>query len=234
MEGIVQTLTKVLIWMPPILLAITLHEAAHGYVANLYGDDTAKRQGRLTLNPIAHIDRFGTIILPLMLFILPGNMLFGYAKPVPVDPRRLNSPRWDMAKVAIAGPAMNFTLAVIAVLLMPFALKLPDTAAGIVYAILEVALFFNVLLGMFNLLPLPPLDGGRVVTALLPAPLAMRYARLERFGILIVLGLFFLVPMLGREFGLDLQPFRVLVLAPTEWVTKNLVSLVAHALSWLL
>ncbi|MEM6683120.1 MAG: site-2 protease family protein [Pseudomonadota bacterium] len=231
MDSIVKTLSELLILVPPILLAITFHEAAHGFAANFYGDDTAKRLGRLTLNPIAHVDRFGTIILPLMLFLLPGNLLFGYAKPVPVDVSRLRTPRWDMAKVAFAGPAMNFALAIVAVLAIPLAANLPTGLATTVLSMLDIFLFFNVLLGMFNLLPLPPLDGGRIVTAFLPVSLARPFMRLERFGIFLVIGLFFLVPMIGRQFGLQLEPFRALVLGPSEWVTKTLVGLLTQALS---
>lgn len=220
-------LAKAIIWIPPLLLAITFHEAAHGFAAFRYGDDTAKSRGRLTLNPFAHIDPFGTVILPLLLLILPGGFIFGYAKPVPVNVAALANPRWDMAKVAVAGPAMNFVLALASVLSIPLVLKLPGISSEIVMNMVEISIYFNILLGVFNLLPMPPLDGGRILAAVLPSSAAPILAVLERLGFLIVIGLFFLLPMLLSQVGIRLDPFGALVLQPTMWLSKSLMGLVA-------
>lgn len=226
MDDLANTLAAFLIWVPPIILAITFHEAAHGFAANHYGDDTAKKLGRLTLNPIAHIDRFGTVILPAILYLLPGGFIFGYAKPVPVQVSQLNDPRWDMAKVALAGPGMNFVLAIGSALLMPLAIMLPVQSATILLKMLDISIFFNILLGVFNLLPLPPLDGGRVLVALLPYNLARKVSAIEPMGIFVVLGFFFLVPKLFESIGIQFSPFELLVLDPTTWFAKTLVDLV--------
>lgn len=194
----------------PTVLAITLHEAAHGYAALLLGDDTARRAGRLSLNPIRHIDRVGTIILPgaLLLFQLLTihrvAFMFGWAKPVPVDARRFANPRRGMALVAAAGPAMNFFLAWVGALLMPAAqgpggdsLDALDAAVA-THPFIGLFLFYfiltNLVLGLFNLLPIPPLDGGRIAVGVLPLGLARRWAQVERAGIVIVLLVVFLLP----------------------------------------
>lgn len=226
MDSLTDTIILVLIWAPPLVLAITLHEAAHGYAANVYGDDTAKRLGRMTLNPLAHIDLFGTVILPLLLFVLPTGFIFGYAKPVPVRVDRLNDPRWDMAKVALAGPGMNFALVLASVALMPIAGLLSAGPAQIMFSMLEASIFINLVLALVNLLPLPPLDGSRVLAAVLPPALSRKLQKLERFGFIIVIGLFFLLPSLLREVGIDLHPFETLILRPTLWLSKLLVGLV--------
>jgi len=196
----------------PVVLAVTLHEAAHGYVANRLGDDTAKRQGRLSLNPLVHVDPFGTVILPGLLLLLQSGILFGYAKPVPVRFDRLKNPRQDMIWVAAAGPATNFLLAFVStVLLALFAWAGGGGFAQWAGNMLSFSIFFNILIGVFNLMPVPPLDGGRIVTGLLPTRLAIPYARTERFGFLIVLGAFLVLPMLT---GFSL--FQPLILAPTQ------------------
>ena len=198
-------------WIVPILLAITLHEAAHGFVAAALGDDTAKRQGRVTLNPFAHIDLFGTVLLPALLLLAKAPFLFGYAKPVPVNFGRLRSPRRDMVLVALAGPGMNLALAFVAVLLFHIVDALPESAGEWVKLNLRNAIVINLLLAVFNMLPLPPLDGGRVAVGLLPDWLAFPLARLERFGVLILLGILFLLPPLGRQIGLDLNLFSAII-----------------------
>ena len=208
----------------PILLAITLHEAGHGFVANLFGDPTAKNQGRVTLNPIAHIDPFGTIILPILLFFMAG-FIFGYAKPVPVDPRNFKNPRRDMIWVALAGPGANILLAFMGAMLIPFALNLPDAAATFLVQNLNNLMIFNCLLAVFNLLPVPPLDGGKVAVGLLPRRMAIKYAQLERYGIFIVIGVIMILPMAGRLIGLDLNIARVLILEPTFFLYKLIASL---------
>jgi Zn-dependent protease len=175
----------------PLIFAITVHEAAHGWVADRLGDHTARTQGRITLNPIKHIDWLGTVLVPMGMFALTG-FLFGWAKPVPVDPRRLRHPRRDMALVAVAGPGVNFLMAfiwafvvVVGVLLvhgMPM-LAVPMIFMG------AAGVFINAILMALNLIPLPPLDGGRIVTGLLPLAYARIYAKVEPFGLLILIGL---------------------------------------------
>ncbi|RMF11390.1 MAG: site-2 protease family protein, partial [Alphaproteobacteria bacterium] len=169
---------KIALWALPVLFAVSFHEAAHGYVARWLGDDTAARAGRLTLNPIAHVDPFGTILLPLIL-LLVGGVAFGYAKPVPVNFARLLHPRRDSALVALAGPVTNLLLALAAVLLLPLTMLLPDALARWAQPMLQIMVFFNCIIAVFNMMPIPPLDGGRVAVAVLPRSLARELARLE-------------------------------------------------------
>ena len=193
----------------PLLFAMVLHEYAHGWVAAKCGDSTAQMQGRLTLNPLAHIDLFGTVIVPLICLILPGSFLLGWAKPVPIDPRNLQHPRRDMALVAAAGPGMNFLMALSSGAMLTLLLSIdpsllatdPRNAAAetntsntaLVLLPLAVMAFYsvlvNVFLGIFNLLPIPPLDGGRIMVSLLPRGPALALARLEPYGMMILVGL---------------------------------------------
>ena len=191
------------IWALPILLAVTFHEASHGFVAWRLGDSTAYRLGRVTFNPIKHIDLFGTIILPLMLFLSPVPFVLGYAKPVPVNFRKLRRPRRDMMLVAFAGPGANLVLAIASALLIHVALRVPGETGSWLVANFANSLLINVVLAVFNMLPIPPLDGGRIAVGLLPRPLAWRLARLERFGLFIVIALLFLVPWIARKLGQD-------------------------------
>jgi Zn-dependent protease len=194
-------------WIVPLLLAITLHEAAHGYAARLFGDNTAWALGRVTLNPFKHVDPFGTVILPAMLLLFRSPILFGYAKPVPVNFGALNNPRRDMVWVALAGPGVNIALAIVSALLLHAALLAPQPAAGWLTENLVNSIIINAVLAVFNMLPLPPLDGGRVLTGLLPPRLGWRFAKIEPFGLLILLGAIFILPLAGQNLGIDLNFF---------------------------
>jgi len=208
----------------PILLAITLHEAAHGYVANYFGDSTAKRMGRLTLNPIKHIDPFGTIILPGVLFFI-GGFIFGYAKPVPVTTQNLRNPKRDMIWVALAGPAANIFLALMGGVLLLLLPIIPGVAHDWFANNLTFMIFFNFLIALFNMLPLPPLDGGRVVAGLLPGPLAYKFNQIERYGFIILLGLIFLLPMLFSSLGIRFNLLQFLIFGPAYWLTDFILNL---------
>jgi Zn-dependent protease len=216
MNSLPQILHTISYMALPLLFAMVLHEYAHGWVANRCGDPTAKLQGRLTMNPLAHIDPFGTVILPLLCLLMPGGFLLGWAKPVPIDPRLMHQPRRDMALVAAAGPAMNLVLAIGSALLFAILLSIDptignnspnseDTALSDTWHIMFLkpiavmsyySVLINVLLMLFNLLPLPPLDGGRILTSLLPDAAALALRRVEPYGMFILMGLIILDPQI--------------------------------------
>jgi len=209
-------------WLLPLLVAITFHEAAHGFAARILGDHTASRLGRVTLNPLKHIDPFGTILLPALLFMLRSPILFGYAKPVPVNFRALRNPRSGMALVAIAGPATNIALAITSAFLFHVVPLLPPTAGQWAADNLRNALIINVILAVFNMFPLPPLDGGRVAVALLPAPMARVLARLEPYGMAILIGVLFILPLIGSQLGIDIRVVSHFI----NWATVAIIDVI--------
>jgi len=227
-------LIQIVVAAVPVILAITLHEAAHGYAALALGDDTARSMGRLSLNPLRHVDRVGTLLLPGVLIL--GQLLtlgrvvflFGWAKPVPVSAWRFANPRRGMALVAAAGPVTNFFLAWLAALLMHATALLPDPEGEVVDTMLETFILANLVLGLFNLLPIPPLDGGRIVVGLLPERLAEVWARLERAGIVIVLLLVFLLPRLLAEFGIRFDPVGRALNTGLPWAFDLVYRLAFH------
>ncbi|MGE5546354.1 MAG: site-2 protease family protein [Solirubrobacterales bacterium] len=212
LAGVAQGLA---VWALPLIFAVTLHEAAHGYAALALGDDTARRMGRISLNPLRHVDPFGTLLLPGLLLLF-GGVVFGWAKPVPVNFSKLRNPRWGMVAVAIAGPATNLVLATLCAAVANFIEWVPEPGKVWLIFNLDNAIYLNLLLAVFNMIPVPPLDGGRVATGLLPRPLAIRFASLEGAGMLIILAALFILPMIGQRVGVDLDIFRWLVNGPVD------------------
>jgi len=201
------------IWALPVVLAVVLHEVAHGWVADRLGDDTARWMGRLTLNPLKHIDPVGTIIIPLALIIVGSPFLFGYARPVPVNFRKLRRPKKDMVWVALAGPITNILLAVLSALLLWVAVHLPASMVWIAEPLAlmcQASILINLVLCIFNLLPLPPLDGGRVAVGLLPGKAAYHLSRVEPYGFLIIILL-----LISGVFQHTLGP---LIMVSAQWL----------------
>jgi Zn-dependent protease len=205
-------------WVIPVLFAVTLHEAAHGYAAWWFGDDTAYRYGRLTLNPLRHVDPFGTVLLPALLLLVGAPFLFGWAKPVPVAFQRLGNPHRDMVFVAAAGPGTNLILAAISAILFHVIPILPPGVDVWTAQVLYNSIVLNLVLAVFNMLPLPPLDGGRVAVGLLPRSLARPLAQLEPYGLGILIGVIFILPLLGARLGVPLDVFHSLVGGPVQWL----------------
>ena len=211
------------IWIIPVLISITMHEAAHGYAANLLGDDTAKKLGRVTLNPFKHIDRFGTVILPLLLIVMKSPFIFGWAKPVPVKFYRLKNPLRDMIIVAIAGPVTNVVLAFVAASILSIKHNFALLDNPWLVRTLANFFFINIILAVFNMIPIPPLDGGRVAVGLLPQPLSYQLARLERYGFFIIIAALFVLPLIGKKIGITLEPIHWFI----QSVSSFLISIIA-------
>jgi len=217
------------VWVLPLLIAITFHEAAHGFVAYKLGDKTAWQLGRVSFNPLKHIDPFGTVILPGLLLLSHSPFLFGYAKPVPVNFRNLNNPRLDMVWVALAGPVTNIVLATIVAFAFHALPLVPADAAKWTADNLKNAFLINIVLAIFNMMPIPPLDGGRVAVGLLPQVLAYPLSRLEPYGMLILLGLLILLPVIGAQLGLNLDVISAILRTVTGYVIGALLFITGNA-----
>jgi Zn-dependent protease len=211
------------VWVLPLVIAITFHEAAHGFVAHQLGDKTAWELGRVSFNPLKHIDPFGTLVLPAMLLLAHSPFLFGYAKPVPVNFRALRNPRIGMVLVALAGPATNIALALCAAAAFHLLPLVPANAPQWVADNLKNALVINVVLAVFNMLPIPPLDGGRVAVGLLPRWLAVPLSRLEPYGMLILIGFLIVLPLAGSQFGLNLDVISAILRTSTGYLIRLLL-----------
>jgi Zn-dependent protease len=219
------SLYAISVWVLPLVIAITFHEAAHAFVAHRLGDKTAYELGRVSFNPLKHIDPFGTVILPGILLLSHSPFLFGYAKPVPVNFRALRNPRLGMVWVALAGPATNIALAFLAAVSFHALPLVPADATQWVTDNLKNALIINVVLAIFNMLPIPPLDGGRVAVGLLPNALAYPLSRLEPYGMLILIGILIVLPLAGSQFGLNLDVISAILRTSTGFLIRLILML---------
>jgi Zn-dependent protease len=223
------SLYNVSVWIIPILIAITFHEAAHAYVAKALGDDTASQLGRVSLNPFKHIDLFGTVLLPGLLVLTQAPFVFGYAKPVPVNFMALRNPRADMGWVAIAGPGINVALGLVAALSFHVLDPASDGAMRWMYDTMRNTLVINAVLAVFNMFPLPPLDGGRIAVAILPDFIARPLARLEPYGLLILIGLIIVAPIIGQQIGTNLDYVSQAINTGTSYLIRAILLLSGNA-----
>ena len=210
-------------WIIPVLISLSFHEAAHGYVANLLGDDTAKKLGRVTLNPLKHIDRFGTVILPMLLIIIKSPFIFGWATPIPVKFHRLKNPLRDMVFVAIAGPVTNIILAVVAALILSMMYNFGLLNNSWLVHTCTNFFLINIILAVFNMIPIPPLDGGRVAVGILPKYFSYQLAKLERYGFFIIIAGLFILPLIGQKIGIHLEPIHWFI----QSVSNFLINIIA-------
>ena len=213
------------IWVLPVLLAATFHEAAHAWMAWRLGDNTAASLGRVSFDPFRHVDPFGTVALPAILLAMHSPFLFGWAKPVPVDVEMLRNPRRDMALVAFAGPAANLALAVLAALLMHLLPLMPEFMQEWAARNLYNLLIFNIVLAVFNLLPIPPLDGGKIAVGLLPRPLGEQPAEAEAYGMFVLVGLLFVLPAVADNMGMNFRFAELFVHAPVNFLIEVVTTL---------
>ena len=216
-------LLNIVLYAIPVIIAITLHEAAHGFVARHFGDDTAAKAGRVTLNPLKHVDPFGTIILPALLLLSKAGFVFGYAKPVPVDFGALRHPRRDMIWVAAAGPAMNILLAIVSVAILGLVVNFVSASPNWLPALLWSSVEINLVLAVLNLWPIPPLDGSRVAVGLLPPALALPLWRLSRFGLIFVIAIFLIAPLIG------IDAFGWMIGRPVAFLERPILALLHQA-----
>jgi len=224
LNHIIDVIISATTWVLPVLFAVTLHEAAHGFAAKAFGDDTAQRAGRLSLNPIRHIDPVGTIVIPGLLLLTGAPFLFGYAKPVPVAFYRLSPQRLGIIGVAVAGPAVNIVLAILSIMLLVWLPSFSPPVNDWLGKTLNNSIALNCVLAVFNMLPIPPLDGGRVLTAISPAPMARVLMRMEKAGMVLLLALVFLLPYVTAQLGINLPIFQWLVVEPAMWLINFLAS----------
>lgn len=206
------------IWVLPVLLAATFHEAAHAWAAWRLGDDTAALLGRVSFDPFRHVDPIGTVVLPAMLLVIHAPFLFGWAKPVPVNMEMLRNPRRDMALVSAAGPAANLVLAILSGLLMHLLPLAPEFMREWATFNLNNLLVLNILLAVFNMLPIPPLDGGRVAVELLPRPIGDRLAGVESYGMFVLIALLFVLPAAAHNAGIQFGFAEIFILAPVNFL----------------